>query len=209
METIILKTNEKVAKIDYNKEGYSVGGTDAELCDTRIQGTNANDTMYGTTGDDIMRGYGGNDVLFGGAGNDSMISSGGKNTLYGGAGSDYLYSGYGYVGIDTMNGGTGVDHFVQDIRYQGTWMKGKSTMVVQDFTHGVDSIDIQSADTSLSFSKFDTNNDGLLTIEDKGVMALHNADGTTGIQLAVSDHYDIQVQNQSKLTSSDFSFKAI
>ncbi|MEW7315008.1 hypothetical protein AB1E22_20255 [Buttiauxella gaviniae] len=207
METIILKTNQKVAKVNYNLEGYSVGGNDALLGDTLTQGTNANDTMYGNAGDDLLRGYDGDDVMFGGAGNDRMAGYAGNNTMYGGSGIDYMFTGNCYVGVNTMNGGTGADHFVLNA-FESSSMKGSNIMAIQDFS-SIDSIDIVSYDRSLSFSKFDTNNDGLLTTEDKGVTALHNADGTTGIQLAVSDHYAIQVQNQSQLTSSDFSFKAI
>ena len=209
MKTIILKqtTNQKVKKVNYNLHGYSVGGNDALLFDTLIQGTNADDTMNGTEGDDGLRGYDGDDVMFGGAGNDRLAGYAGNNTMYGGSGNDYLYSGDYYAGVNTMNGGTGADHFVINA-YESTAMKGSNITVIQDFS-SIDTIDINSHDRSLSFSKFDTDNDGLLTTADKGVTALHNADGTTGIQLAISDHYVLQVQNQSELGSSDFTFTSV
>ncbi|HZO45672.1 MAG TPA: calcium-binding protein [Xanthobacteraceae bacterium] len=62
-----------------------------------INGTNLNDTLFGTAytdeihgrdGADVLFGYGGNDFLFGDAGNDTLIGGAGADALNGGAGFD-------------------------------------------------------------------------------------------------------------------------
>jgi hypothetical protein len=214
MNTVYSKTNQNVPAVDYNKTYFSVNPNDPLYFDTLFQGTNGDDVMNGTAGDDGMRGYGGNDVMNGGYGNDRMAGYFGNNTMNGGPGIDYMFTGNGATndgttgdvsGINIMNGGPGADHFVLNAQ-EWTGLKGTNTMVIQDLTN-IDTIDIVTyGKDALNFSSFDTNNDGVLNTADKGVTALHNADGTTGIQLAVSDHYNIQVQNQTQLSSTSFSF---
>ena len=62
-----------------------------------LTGSNFNDTLVGSTGDN---------VLDGGVGNDLLISNGGNDTLLGGAGDDTLVSA---AGTNTLNGGTNND----------------------------------------------------------------------------------------------------
>ncbi len=70
-----------------------------------------NNTVNGTSGNDIIYGYGGDDVLNGGAGNDILRGGAGKDTLNGGDGNDILIGG---KGNDTLTGGAGVDVFKWD-----------------------------------------------------------------------------------------------
>lgn len=69
----------------------------------------AEDTLYGQSGNDGLHGGGGNDVLYGGTGNDTLGGAfeTGDDRLYGEDGNDQLY---GAGGNDTLNGGTGDDH---------------------------------------------------------------------------------------------------
>jgi Ca2+-binding RTX toxin-like protein len=69
-------------------------------------GTNRNDTLRGTDGDDILRGRGGNDRLFGRDGDDTLIGGNGRDRLEGEAGNDSLE---GNSGRDSLFGGTGED----------------------------------------------------------------------------------------------------
>lgn len=60
-------------------------------------GTNANNTLTGSTSDDF---------IYGGTGNDTLIASSGNDYLTGGIGNDILYGG---VGSDLLDGGDGDD----------------------------------------------------------------------------------------------------
>ncbi|MBB6564111.1 Ca2+-binding RTX toxin-like protein, partial [Acidovorax soli] len=79
------------------------------------QGSNSNDTLTGSAGDDVIDGGGGNDTIYGRGGNDSLSGGtgedyldgeGGNDTLNGGAGNDTLN---GSHGSDVLNGGDGND----------------------------------------------------------------------------------------------------
>ncbi|HSI44993.1 MAG TPA: retention module-containing protein [Methylophilus sp.] len=70
-----------------------------------------NNTVNGTSGNDIIYGYAGNDTLNGGDGNDILRGGAGNDTLNGGAGNDILIGG---KGSDTLTGGAGVDVFKWD-----------------------------------------------------------------------------------------------
>ncbi|HSI44705.1 MAG TPA: type I secretion C-terminal target domain-containing protein, partial [Methylophilus sp.] len=70
-----------------------------------------NNTVNGTSGNDIIYGFGGDDILNGNAGNDILRGGAGKDTLNGGDGNDILIGG---KGNDTLTGGAGVDVFKWD-----------------------------------------------------------------------------------------------
>ena len=80
-----------------------------------VMGTQANDTLKGTSLSDIIIGGGGNDTIYGFGGYDVILGGGGNDTIYGGWGSDFLngQSGndvlYGQDGNDRLYGATGVD----------------------------------------------------------------------------------------------------
>ncbi len=71
-----------------------------------VNGKGGNDCIVGGTGSDALRGDGGNDVILGEEGSDSLIGGGGNDHLYGGAGSDALK---GEGGSDTLVGDDGSD----------------------------------------------------------------------------------------------------
>ena len=73
---------------------------------TIIRGTNGNDNLVGTQGNDLMFGYGGKDHMVGLGGNDCMYGGDGKDKLNGERGNDTMYGGNG---DDEINGNHGND----------------------------------------------------------------------------------------------------
>jgi hypothetical protein len=83
--------------------------------DDHLVGTPGNDVICGRNGNDLIEGMGGNDVLIGGNGqdhliggdgNDLLLGGNGQNTMEGGNGNDSLHGGNGE---DTLTGGPGSD----------------------------------------------------------------------------------------------------
>lgn len=58
------------------------GGIDTLVSIENATGSDFNDKLYGTAGDNILRGRGGNDILRGGAGNDYIDGGDGIDTAY-------------------------------------------------------------------------------------------------------------------------------
>lgn len=83
-----------------------------------------NQTITGTTGDDVLVGGLGNDEISGLDGNDRLEGRGGTDTLFGGAGNDFLN--YAAVAV----GGTGDD------TYQNVFLTG----IVENADEGTDTI---------------------------------------------------------------------
>gem|GEM_PF-3230009 len=75
-------------------------------------GTDANDMMVGSEGNDNISAGDGNDTIYGGEGNDSINGQGGNDIIYGGDGDDHAF---GEWGNDTFEGGKGND------RLEGAW----------------------------------------------------------------------------------------
>ena len=90
-------------------------GLDTLVSIENLIGTNANDFLVGSTGDNVLSGQdgadqltdnNGNDTLNGGAGNDFLAAGSGHDTLNGDENNDNLNGG---SGNDTLNGGSGLD----------------------------------------------------------------------------------------------------
>ncbi|MCC5606615.1 hypothetical protein LC612_07385 [Nostoc sp. CHAB 5834] len=85
-----------------------------------LQGTNADDTLNGGSGNDSINGGLGDDLLFGNAGNDTINGAEGSDVIFGGDDNDNLIGGFsgspsapkgffedvlvGGAGSDTLNG---------------------------------------------------------------------------------------------------------
>jgi Ca2+-binding RTX toxin-like protein len=74
-----------------------------------ITGTAGNDTLNGTTGDDVICGLGGNDTINGRGGDDRILGGAGNDTLLGGPGDDEIDGG---SGTDGLTGGPGNDRLL-------------------------------------------------------------------------------------------------
>ncbi|WP_168494164.1 cadherin-like domain-containing protein, partial [Anabaena sp. UHCC 0204] len=95
------------------------GGTDLGMVTVAVgvnlNGTNKDDVINGTLGNDIINALNGDDSVFGNAGNDNLVGGNGDDILYGGAGNDQLYGGnsndflYGEAGNDHLEGDNGED----------------------------------------------------------------------------------------------------
>jgi len=78
-------------------------------------GTDAGETLTGSSGNDAIYGLGGADSITGGAGHDVLEGGAGADTIYGGADNDVLAGGadndklYGEAGADTLRGQDGAD----------------------------------------------------------------------------------------------------
>ncbi|WP_321341261.1 DUF5801 repeats-in-toxin domain-containing protein [Breoghania sp.] len=87
--------------------------------DSRIRGTDADDHITGTDGNDLLNDfaeggidYGGDDEVYGGAGDDTLFGGIGEDFLQGNTGNDTLYGG---TGDDTVYGDLGDDTIVWNV----------------------------------------------------------------------------------------------
>ena len=74
--------------------------------DDVVDGSTANDLVYGNEGEDIISGGLGNDSLFGGRGKDFLTGEEGNDSLSGGQDADFIMGG---AGNDILLGGRGND----------------------------------------------------------------------------------------------------
>src|SRR5262249_44410831 len=58
----------------------------------RIDGTEADDTLFGRPGGDVILGRAGNDLIYAGAGNDLIYGGGGRDIIHCGRGNDTVYA---------------------------------------------------------------------------------------------------------------------
>lgn len=81
-----------------------------------ITGTDGDDELYGTSGNDVICGRDGNDTIAGGGGNDVIYGHHGGDVISGGEGNDELYGGKNGMlmggalpAMDEIHGGSGAD----------------------------------------------------------------------------------------------------
>ncbi|MGC4095942.1 MAG: calcium-binding protein [Nitrospira sp.] len=103
-------------------------GTDTLVSIEDLNGSNFNDTLTGTSGNNVLKGRAGNDTLNGGAGNDKLLGEGGDDILNGGDGNDTASyaTATSAVTIDSeaehfiTGGGAGIDTFVSIENFIGS-----------------------------------------------------------------------------------------
>lgn len=83
--------------------GNPIFGTEGN---DRLRGTNGNDLIFGFEGNDTINSSNGNDCVVGGPGNDTVNNSNGNDIVFGNEGNDRLNGGNGN---DRMIGGPGND----------------------------------------------------------------------------------------------------
>ena len=93
--------------VDTIKNGEETLTLSAEIAKgMTIIGTEGNDVIYCTSGNDIINGGAGNDAIFAEDGNDIINGGAGNDSIFGGNGNDTIY---GYEGKDNIEGGNGSD----------------------------------------------------------------------------------------------------
>lgn len=136
-----------------------------------------NDTITGTTFNDIFSGYAGHDNMRGGLGADTLNGMDGADILQGYGGIDTLNGGNGN---DTLTGGADADIFLFDAGLFGADR-------ISDFADGVDHIQFTPASGVDEFSDITVSTSGgwaLLTMPDGSTIALT---GMTAGQVDASD----------------------
>ena len=165
-----------------------------------LSGTNGNDTLTGTTSEDVLQGGNGNDTLAGNDKTDALYGGNGDDILSGDAGIDYLYgdSGndkldggadndvlFGGKGNDILTGGSGADHFVFEQQL------GADRIMDFHSSEGdkLDFVDLFTAPITASqfVTKYvtDTGNDLLISLPGGSVTLVGVAD-TSGLDGAIS-----------------------
>ncbi|HRX37624.1 MAG TPA: calcium-binding protein [Aestuariivirga sp.] len=146
---------------------------DGTTLDDEIRGGRGDDTLNGFEGDDRLRGEKGNDTLNGDIGNDRLIGGSGNDTLNGGDGNDRLKGG---AGDDELTGGSGRDQFKFDLR--------GGTDTITDYVDGEDRLDFtnfsiaptatQSAFEVLMSHAEQAGNDVVFTMDGGEMMIIQN-----------------------------------
>ena len=117
-------TDSTTVKITVNNPVQLYCGLPESAYSNVMRGTNGNDNLVGTQGNDLIIGNGGddkvealkgNDCIYGGDGNDRLNGNHGDDTIYGGNGNDDIYGNegndslYGEAGNDKLYGNEGND----------------------------------------------------------------------------------------------------
>ncbi len=87
-------------------EDSSVTWTAAQVRLLSLEGTEVDDSIIGSDGDDVINGYGGNDTIRGNGGDDVINGGDGDDTLSGAAGNDIIDGGRGDDVISGDGGNT-------------------------------------------------------------------------------------------------------
>jgi Ca2+-binding RTX toxin-like protein len=119
------------------------------------KGTEGNDVLNGTFGDDALYGRGGNDIIFGGEGVNTLLGEDGNDRIYGGFQTDYINGGngndeiyavggnntiYGGAGNDSIHSGFGDDLILGGAGNDWIFLGGGNDIVVLQINKGVDRI---------------------------------------------------------------------
>lgn len=118
--------------------------------DTLVNIGTGHNVLNGGSGNDTLINYGtGSNQLVGGDGNDVLVNLGSTATIHGGTGHDRLIS--RAQTTDTLTGGIGRDTFV--IRTEsdaGVGYNGHHVDIITDYQHGVDTIQIDVANSGVA-----------------------------------------------------------
>ncbi len=166
------------AKFNYTISDGSLTNTAsvAIAVGANITGTNRNDTISGTPGDDKICGGNGNDTICGGKGNDTISGGNGNDTIYGGKGNDILTGGngndtiYGGKGNDILTGGNGKDKFI--------FASKEGTDTITDFRKGTDLIGLSGG---LTFGQLSFSGNNILVTSSQEILAKLTGISTTNL----------------------------
>jgi len=144
-----------------------------------IEGSDGNDTLYGTANADEIHGGAGADIVYGDGGDDLIFGETGNDSLSGGLGNDLLDGG---IGNDVLAGGAGADRLIGGDGFDTATYASSSTAVYVNLAANMGVFGDAEGDTFSSINKvvgsrFD---DGLVA-DDSGVVL----DGGAGHDLLV------------------------
>ncbi|MBM7066911.1 glycoside hydrolase family 9 protein [Actibacterium sp. 188UL27-1] len=167
-----------------SEEGQIFNGTNGN---NRVTGTDGDDTFRMRNGRDIVDAGAGNDVIKLGKGNDTANGGAGNDTIYGARGNDYLR---GDGGDDTLIGGVG-NEFLTGGAGRDTYVfrRGDDRDVINDFEAGLDIIALTGfgANAATLIDDFgQLNAAGTQLKIDFGqgdILMVRNADGLTAAQV--------------------------
>jgi Ca2+-binding RTX toxin-like protein len=192
--------------------------------DETLFGSGADDLIYGYGGDDTLEGRAGNDLLDGGSGNDRLFGSDGDDILLGGAGNDQLI---GNRGADQLTGGAGADKFIFGALFQST---ADNPDLITDFSGATilttnsqgkttrakgegDKIDLSLLDANANVAgdqAFTLVKHGFSGVAGEVYSSFDAGSGRTNVYLDVDGDAQadmtIQLLGQSNLNGSDFIF---
>ena len=114
-------------------------------------GTDFNDKMFGSLGDEEIRGGAGNDQLEGNAGNDFLNGEDGDDLLTGGDGIDTLFGG---AGDDKLAGGAGADDFLGKAGYDIVTYATSTSGIVLDLNNLANNTGDAAGDTFATVEQF-------------------------------------------------------
>lgn len=173
--------------------GNFVVGTDEN--DT-LNGSSTQDIIWAEGGDDIVNAGSGNDIIYGGSGNDTINAGPGDDVVYGdegddkitgGDGNDLLYGGdgddiiTGDSGNDTIYGGIGNDSLIggigEDVLYGEDGNDTLDGGEDDDTLYGGDGDDSLSGGTGDDMLYGNTGNDTYYINADHGNDTIHDSEG--------------------------------
>ncbi|UKP00637.1 beta strand repeat-containing protein [Nostoc sp. UHCC 0870] len=158
-----------------------------------ISGRNGNDAISGGEGDDTISGDNGNDILIGGGGNDILTGDNGNDILTGGDGNDILTGGSGKDiliggdGNDILTGGDGKDILTGGAGNDTFILASKEgTDIITDFRKATDLIGLSGG---LTFGELSFSGSNILVSSTNEILATLKGINTT--TLTASDFTNI------------------
>jgi Ca2+-binding RTX toxin-like protein len=168
-----------------------------------IKGENGNDRINGGGGNDVLDGGSQDDNLAGGVGNDILIGGSGNDILTGDAGIDLLQGGFGAdeFRLTTFNFNAATDYFLDFRLSQGDDLILLSGTHITDAERGSDTFQIDPADVE----QFGLNQNDLGA--DDLILTISNSADTATQTVVIFDAFQFHTEQQwdAYLTTRGFS----
>ncbi|OEK01152.1 hypothetical protein BFP97_06350 [Roseivirga sp. 4D4] len=180
-------------------------GTDTLSNIENLEGSDYNDTIFGSSGsnelfggagNDNLKSYAGDDIAFGGEGADKVYGHGGNDILYGDGDGTETYAGgndtlYGSSGNDTLYGGGGNDDLRGELDHDTIYggdgndriygeKSGNTSWIGHDFLYGEGGNDTIYGNSGDDYLSGGTGDDGLHG--DAGNDTLEGGDGNDNLK---------------------------
>jgi hypothetical protein len=113
------------------------------------KGTNADDWIFGSSGNDNIRPMGGNDYVFGNGGADQVAHSYGNDRVFGGCGSDTVRGGFG---LDIIYANRPIGLFASETPCEDTEV---TAPLSQEQIDAIEALDINSQANDVADGRYD------------------------------------------------------